>query len=75
MNWQYQQLEIIARHRYETLMREAAQERLLAELRAGNASEKHTVLTTYARRTTRWLRLALRYQQSELRTQTLASDL
>jgi hypothetical protein len=75
MNWQYQQLEMIVCQRYETLMREAAQERLLAELHASHTSEKQTVLTTYARRTTRWLRLALRYQKSEIRTQALTSDL
>jgi hypothetical protein len=77
MNWQYLQLETIARQRYETLTREADQERLLAALRSEPKGGKRRLLfpTTYARRTTRWLRLALGSQKSEIRTQILTSDI
>ena len=76
MNWQYLQLEMIARQRYETLMREAEQERLAATLRSEPQGGKHSFLpTTYARRTTRWLRLALGYQKSGNRTHILTSDI
>jgi hypothetical protein len=76
MNWQYLQLEMIVRQRYETLTREAEQERLVATLRSEPKRGTRPVLpTTYARRTTRWLRLALGSQKSEARTQMLASDI
>jgi hypothetical protein len=76
MNWQYLQLETIARQRYETLMREAEQERLVATLRSEpKRGQRPSLPTTYARRTTRWLRLALGYRTSEIRPQILTSEI
>jgi len=58
MNWQYLQLETIARQRYETLMHEAEAERLAALLRARRKTERRKPSADKpAWETTQWLGL------------------
>ena len=59
MNWQYMQLETIARQRHETLMHEAEAERLAALLRARRKTEERRSdpVDKPAWATTRWLGL------------------
>jgi hypothetical protein len=74
MTWQYMHLEIMAQQRYDALLAEAAQERLIASLRSDQKRDERSQPAT--KPASRRLRLPFfGTQPSELRTQILTSEI